>query len=281
MRPIRQNQSDPEFESLFNDLMTEVFGFSFAPWHRLGLWGPGYECRGLIEDGRLMANVSISKMDLLVGGRPFRVHQFGAVAVRESCRGRGLAARLINEALADYPGVPAFLFANEEVLDFYPRFGFQRIYEHRPVLETVIDNDIPARPAAVGDPELAAALGRRARFSSVLDCVGSDSIRLFHLLLNYQDAALTLPGGPLVTAVRLDRETLLLADVAAPGPVSFADLKKVLPFSGIRRVEFGFCPDHLGLSPGWEKITDDQAPLFGRGDLVWPRVFRVPVLTVT
>ena len=281
MRPIRQNHSDPEFESLFNDLMTEVFGFSFDPWHRLGLWGPDYECRGLIEDGRLIANLSISKMDLLVGGRRCRVHQFGAVAVRQSCRGRGLGARLMNEVLADYPGVPAFLFANDEALGFYPRFGFERIYEHRPVLETVIDNDLPARRLAVGDPELAAALGRRSRFSTVLDCVGSDSIRLFHLLLDYRDAALNLPGGLLVTAVRLDGETLLLADVTASGPVSFEDIKRTLPFSGIRRVEFGFCPDHLGLSPGWEKITDGQAPLFGRGDLVWPSIFRVPVLAVT
>lgn len=290
MRPIsnlsdslilrQQNRSDPEYEPMFNGLMTEVFGFSFAPWHRLGLWGEDYECHSLIEGGRMIANASISKMDLLVNGRRYRVHQFGAVAVRPDRRGRGLARRLMSHILDSYPGVPSFLLANEDVLDFYPQFGFQRLSEHRPVLETAIDNDLQPKRLTVDDPFLAPALRGRGLFSQVLDRFNADSILMFHLLFDGREV-FQLPGGELVITSMSDGETLFLADVVSSRPVSFAEIKGGLPFSGVRRVEFGFCPDHLGLEPQWEEIVGDETPLFVRGDLVWPRVFRIPVMAVT
>ena len=55
----------------------------------------------------------------------------------EEYRGRGFACRLLGEILDDWKdqcdGV--FLFANDTVLDFYPRFGFHREQEYQHVLK--------------------------------------------------------------------------------------------------------------------------------------------------
>lgn len=46
-------------------------------------------------------------------------------------RGQGLAKNLLNHVIAKYEDQYDFLylFANDTVLDFYPKFGFERIEE--------------------------------------------------------------------------------------------------------------------------------------------------------
>ena len=40
-----------------------------------------------------------------------------------------------------YEGTPMYLFANEDVVNFYPKFGFKRVSEKLPVCHCEINND--------------------------------------------------------------------------------------------------------------------------------------------
>ena len=88
-------RNDAAYAAMFDALMREVFGFSFAPWLERGLWDARYESYSFIEGGAMCANVCVFKADMLIGGKPVRAHQFGAVATRAGYRGRGCARRLI------------------------------------------------------------------------------------------------------------------------------------------------------------------------------------------
>ena len=46
------NHNDPGYEKLFDDLIREVFGFSFAPWFKRRLWNEQYESYSIIKDAR-------------------------------------------------------------------------------------------------------------------------------------------------------------------------------------------------------------------------------------
>lgn len=274
------NRNDAAFEAAFDALMLESFGLSFAPWNALKLWDERYE-RYVIEDGgAILSSVCVFKARLVIGGRPFAAHQLGGVATRPDRRGQGLSQRLMRHVLARYPETPMFLFANRSVLGFYPRFGFRRVFESAPSAAVAIDGAAPAERLSPRDGAVRAALLRRGARSRLLSCLNSDTVELFHLLLAYADDIYRLADGTLCVA-RREGETLSVADIVSERPVSFGALLPLLPFSGVRRAEFGFSPDHLGVACDWTPIRDDDEAMFVRGEWPLPARFKFPALSVT
>ncbi|MCL1983539.1 MAG: hypothetical protein FWG53_10720 [Clostridiales bacterium] len=76
--------------------------------------------------------------------------------------------------------------------------------------------------------------------------MNTQSVQIFHLLMDYADG-----------------------------------LIRELPFSGVELVEFGFCPDWLGINPRWEQVDWDKEPFFLKGDWNLPEVFRFPAMSAT
>ena len=188
---------------------------------------------------------------MLVGGQPTRTHQFGAVATRESERGKGLSRILMNHVLGKYPDVPAFLGANDSVLDFYPRFGFRPVQTYRPVIDAVINNPAGGIKCSPDDEHVHRALyGERVR-SSLLDSINTQPVTICQMLTNpkYKDCIWFLPKCEALVVAKKKDNVLFLSDVATSKPLAFEALVKELPFTGITCVEFGFYPDWLGVNP--------------------------------
>lgn len=115
-------------------LTQATFGFDFEAWVTRGFCARGaYVPYSFEEDGRILSNVSVNRMEFCLNGEKRRWLQLGTVATREDMRGRGLARRLVEIALADSMdgcgGV--YLFANPEAVGFYEKCGFARGIEHR------------------------------------------------------------------------------------------------------------------------------------------------------
>jgi GNAT superfamily N-acetyltransferase len=121
--PIRQS---------FNEQVRRVFGFSFEAWYRAGYWLDAYEPHVLLDHGRVVANVSVNKLTFWLDGRWLRLVQIGTVLTDPDYRGRGLARFLMDKVLAEYEphsdGI--YLYANDSVTGFYPRFGFTAVPEY-------------------------------------------------------------------------------------------------------------------------------------------------------
>jgi len=276
------NKNDSTYETMFNDLVQEAFHFTFAPWHALKLWDDRYESYSFIENGRMLASICIYKMDMLICGKPYRVHQLGAVATRTDHRNKGLSRLLMEHIFSIYPGVPAMLFANSTVLHFYPRFGFHRIYESTPVLTYSLDNkDMPPIRLTANDERLISALDSRWAYSKLMDVVNIQPVQRFHLLQIYSNDIYYLAALDVAIVARQTGSKLLLAAVFSKQDLLFSELAVQLPFSGVEQIEFGFSPDWLGVKPDWEVYRDDETALFIRGDLKYPDVFKFPALSST
>ena len=117
--------------SSFNALAEETFGLNFENWYRMGYWGENYTPYSILEDGQIVANVSVNRTDLVIGGERKRMYQLGTVMTKPEYRNRGYIRRImgtLEETLSDADGI--YLFANDEVLEFYPKFGFRKGQEH-------------------------------------------------------------------------------------------------------------------------------------------------------
>ena len=275
-------QNNPAYEAMFDDLIQEVFGFSFIPWFEYELWDDKYESYSIIEDGIMLSNVCIFKSDLLINGEKAPAIQFGAVATRKAERGKGLSRLLMEHVLSLYPNTPAYLFANPSVVDFYPKFGFRQVQTYIPEISLELNN---AKSASVkcglDDAILEEILSNRNIYSSVVDCTNSQSIQMFHLIMSYSEDIYYLPNSGVIVAATAKDGRLFLADVVSRHPVTFENIARELPFSGIHTVEFGFCPDMLNVTPTWKLADMKSDPFFVRSSWNLTKEIRFPCMSIT
>ena len=275
-------ENNRAYTAMFDELIQRVFGFSFGPWLERNLWDERYESYSIIENGEMLANLCIYKTDLLVSGQPFHAHQFGAVATLPEKRGKGLSRALMNHVLELYPGTPAFLAANPSVIDFYPIFEFRQIKTFNPIVDIAVDNLTNSDNKLELDDKLVQEMLYRKRiYSNIMDSVNTQSIQIFHLLMEYSDCIYHLPDCNAIVIARQDGNTLFCADVITEQKITIGELVRELPFSGVSRIKFGFCPDWLGVDFAWEQVDSEKEPYFIFGDWNLPEKFRFPAMSET
>lgn len=120
-----------------NDLTQEVFGFDFEDWVQNGYYEGDYIPYSYEENGRLIANVSVNRMEFIQNGQERYYIQLGTVMTKEEFRKQGYAKRLMERVLEDYKencdGI--YLFANLNALDFYKKMGFSIEMQYRYTLK--------------------------------------------------------------------------------------------------------------------------------------------------
>ena len=174
----------PGLKDSFNALTRRVFGFDFAAWDAEGLWTERYCPHALVLDGRVVANVSVNRLRFQAFGREIALCQLGTVMTDPDFRGRGLAGRLMREVLSRLPE-DVYLFANDSVLDFYPRFGFRKGTERQCVRAVEPAKAQAARTFDPMRPENRVRLERLLRLprpGEALSLLDNPQLYLFYLL---------------------------------------------------------------------------------------------------
>ena len=131
MNIIHGYRDDKALRDSFNALAEQTFGLNFEGWYQNGFWGENYDPHSVVIDGKVVSNVSVNRTDLVFGGRRYRILQLGTVMTDEAHRGKGCGRAImefIEREYADADGV--YLFANDTVVDYYPRFGFRPAVEY-------------------------------------------------------------------------------------------------------------------------------------------------------
>lgn len=132
-RIVKGYRADDALRRSFDALAQRTFGLTFEDWYQNGFWGDDYVPYSVVVDGAVAANVSVNRTDFVLDGEKKRFIQLGTVMADERYRGRGMIRRLMAEVERDCAGKAdgVYLFANDTVLDFYPKFGFRRAAEVR------------------------------------------------------------------------------------------------------------------------------------------------------
>jgi predicted N-acetyltransferase YhbS len=116
-----------------NVLTKKVFDFTFEKWYDADFWDQNSVPFSVVEDGNILANVMAHTMSFLVDGEEKEFIQLGTVMTDPQYRGRGYSAAIFEKLMKIYGdrGYRNFyLFANDSVVDFYPKFGFENEKEY-------------------------------------------------------------------------------------------------------------------------------------------------------
>lgn len=123
---------DDALRASFNALTRNTFGFDFTDWYSAGHWGELYIPHVLIDGEKVISNVSVNHMVFDQEGHRRHYLQLGTVMTDGVYRMQGLNRQIMEKILGDYAGQVdgIYLFGNDSVLEYYPKFGF------RPAVET-------------------------------------------------------------------------------------------------------------------------------------------------
>lgn len=125
-------REDEKLRASFNELAQKIFGINFIEWYKKGYWSDKYVPFCYIDNDSVVANVSVNLLNLMIDGEKKKAIQIGTVMTDPAYRNRGLSRKLMEEVLKTYEGQYdiMYLFANDSVLHFYPKFGFQPSNEY-------------------------------------------------------------------------------------------------------------------------------------------------------
>ncbi|SHJ15925.1 GNAT family N-acetyltransferase [Desulfosporosinus lacus] len=122
-----------ELRKSLNDLTQKIFGFDFEQWYQDGYWKNQYIPYSLLDGDKIVSNVSVNIMNFRVYGEEKRYIQLGTVMTNADYREQGLSRVLTEKAIGDYRDKCdlIYLFANNSVLNFYPKFGFKELKQYQ------------------------------------------------------------------------------------------------------------------------------------------------------
>ena len=243
----------------FNALTQKVYGFDFEAWYQAGCWQDNYIPYSAAIGDRVIANVSVNPMLFSVSGEKKHYVQLGTVMTDPEFRGRGLSRKLMEWVLSDWQDRcdMIYLFANDSVLDFYPRFGFVSRPEYQ--AEKQVSSDAcgtSVRHMDLSDPEdfrLLRNAARNACPQSRLSMLHGENLVLFYCKYfskwDIGKHVYHIPELDAVAVVAYSGETMELYDLFAPKEFSLDAVLPVLARPETRRVLLSFLPSDLS---GWE-----------------------------
>lgn len=126
---VRENDT---LRASFNELTRQTFGFDFVGWYEAGQWGDFYIPHVLLDGDKVVSNVSVNLMQFDMNSVKKNYIQIGTVMTDNAYRGQGLNREIMERILAEYKekvdGI--YLFGNDDVVNYYPKFGFKAAKEY-------------------------------------------------------------------------------------------------------------------------------------------------------
>ncbi len=283
MQFVKHYKNNDTLRHSFNALAEKTFGLNFENWYQNGFWGDNYIPYSVVVDGQVVANVSVNRTDLLVEGQRKRLLQLGTVMTEEAYRNRGYIRLLMAEIEKDHQGYDGmYLFANDSVVEFYPKFGFHRGAEYAyakavsPKEQSLMKQVPMSSPADWGK---FATVMEEYGFHHRCDMVDNPGLIFFYVSQFLQDCVFYCKELDVWVIAEQDGDTLTLHNAFSKKPV---DLNAVIDAfgGGVRQVTLGFSPaDTNGFTK--KLIKEDDCTFFIKGDF-WgefeEKGLRIPTL---
>lgn len=125
-------KNDDMLRRSFNELTKKTYCFDFVHWYESGHWGELYIPHVILHEDKVISNISVNLMQFDVCGVKKNYIQLGTVMTDMAYRGQGLNGKIMEHILKEYEGKVhgIYLFGNDSVLNYYPKFGFKPSKEY-------------------------------------------------------------------------------------------------------------------------------------------------------
>lgn len=264
------DRTNDELRKSFNELSVKTFGLDFEDWYQNGYWKENYLPYVCVKDNKVVANVSANPMEFNMAGKQVKLVQLGTVMTEESERNQGLIRKLMEKIEQDFQGKADgfFLFANDEVLEFYPKFGFKTAKEYQCSKNVQITEKSSAVQISMNQPKQWKKLEEiieKSICQSSMEQENKMGLVMFYITKFMQENVFYIESQNAYAIAEIEEETLNLQQVFSEQQV---ELDKIIAAFGseIKKVTLGFTPLE---TQGWEisELHEEDTTLFTRGEI--------------
>ena len=245
----RNNES---LKENFNTLAMKTFELDFRGWYKKGYWDEKYIPYSFVDEGKVIANASINKMSIVINGKMCEGIQIGTVMTDENYRNQGLAKQLMQHIMKEYENTCDFmyLFANDTVLDFYPKFGFTRLNESEFSLDLAKSSIQMNKDAKVKRLTIEIDLALLEKFaknrhvnSTILDVENNESLLMFYFTLAFREAIFYVENLETIVLMEEEEDTLHIFDIISLKVPNIEAVLASIVKETTKKVVFYFTPD--------------------------------------
>lgn len=242
---VKNYRNNDRLRASFNELTEKTFGLNFEGWYQNGFWTDNYEPYSIVENGKVIANVSVNRTNMVWNGQKRRFIQLGTVMTEENYRNQGLIRRIMKEIEKDYADVDGmYLFGNDNVVQFYPKFGFRPSIETEYFKEVVNAEDATIEQVSMKTAEewkaFQDAVNRHQVFSS-FDMVENSELYMFYVSQFMQENVYYDSKSKAYVIAEIEGADLFIHAVISEKAVSLDDVIKAFG-KEIKFVTLGFTP---------------------------------------
>lgn len=242
----------------FNELTQQTFCFDFVNWYEAGHWGDLYIPHVLLEGDKVVSNVSVNLMQFDIQGVKKNYIQLGTVMTDSAYRGQGLNREIMEHILAEYAGKVdgIYLFGNDDVTNYYPKFGFKPSKEYKYYLPYESTEKVAAYVLEKVDMQDGAQAEKLYDFMRTYkvepDCTNqndamymSENVNLFQFWLGagYGDSVYYIPEIRAYAIVETEGETVHICQIFGKQEADILRLAKALN-ENVAEVVLGYTPVH-------------------------------------
>lgn len=267
---IKLDRTNEEMRRSFCELSIKTFGLDFEDWYQNGYWKENYLPYVCVKDDKVVANVSVNPMEFNMAGRHVKLIQLGTVMTEESERNQGLIRKIMEKIEQDFQDKTDgfFLFGGDDVLEFYPKFGFQKAKEYQ-YSKTVHNTE---RASAVMLPmnqpkqwKTLENIIEKSICQSSMEQENKKELVMFYVTKFMQENVFYMESQNAYAIAEIEGEVLNLQQVFSEQKV---DLDKIIVAFGekIRNVKLGFSPLE---TTGWEmsELQKEDCTFFVKGEI--------------
>ena len=271
---IKDYKDNKVLRDSFNLLAEKTFGLNFEGWYQTGYWREKYIPYSVVIDDEVVANVSVNITDILWDGSVKHLIQLGTVMTDERYRNKGLIRKIISEIEKDYNDKTdgMYLFANNEVLNLYPKFGFHKEVEYGySVLKNAqINNSSESEMLQIlmNDKdkwsELETAI-KNNRYKGQFGMVNNEGLIMFYVTQFMQENVYYCKKLKTYVIAEIEEEEMFIHNIFSEISVALEDV--INSFGNeIKKVKLGFVPSDKEKYIS-DMVNEEDTTLFVKGKI--------------
>lgn len=266
---IKNYRNNAPLRQSFNHLASATFGLDFEDWYQNGFWGENYIPYSIVHEGQVAANISVNIMDMNQNGTIKHFIQLGTVMTAEPYRKQGLIREIMQEIEKDY-GEKAegfYLFANDSVLDFYPKFGYRKAKEYQYSKQVSHNTPSTMKPAPMKEKSHWKKLEhtiQTSTFHGQFDMADNSALFMFYVTKFMQQNVFYDETTDTYAIAEIESGVLLLHAIFSSSNIALEDIVRSFG-SPITKVILGFTPSD---TTGYEcsERKEEDTTLFVKGE---------------
>lgn len=243
------------FRKSYSELSHLTFGIEFEEYYQKGFWSDGYVPFSYIYQDKVIANVSVNLLNFVIQGQKRKALQIGTVMTHPDFQKRGLSTNLMNSVLAEYSDAYDFmyLFANKDVLDFYPKFGFKTFQEYIFFMNFAV-NRKPSRNLRKLDITnnkdinfIYEFVSTRIPVSDTFSTLNSEGVFMFYCLNVFPQNIYYLADEDVIVVFMQEEKTLHLYDIVSKKEIDIEPILTKISDLFTEKIIFHYTPSYKNL----------------------------------